>query len=174
MKIVKSKEEFLQNHKNKQRFINLLAERLANSGCKVLRAQDDADVLVVQTAVSCAETSSTTLIGNDTDLLVLLLYHAKFDACDIFMQTDTHGNNQRSYDIKRIKSELGTEAAENLLICHAMSGCDTTSRLHGVGKPAVVSLSLKDVIFKNAGKIFMTPGSSHQRPPKLESRFFSA
>ena len=144
MKIVKSKEEFLRNHKNKQRFINLLAERLANSGCKVLHAQDDADVLVVQTAVSCAETSSTTLIGNDTDLLVLLLYHAKLDACDIFMQTDTHGNNRRLYDIKRIKNKLGTEAAENLLVCHAIliyillsSGCDTTSRLHGVGKPAV-------------------------------------
>ena len=95
MKIVKSKEEFLRNHKNKQRFINLLAERLANSGCKVLRAQDDANDLVVQTAVSCAETSSTTLIGNDTDLLVFLLYHAKLDACDIFMQTDTHGENRR-------------------------------------------------------------------------------
>ena len=93
MKIVKSKEEFLRNPKNKQRFIDLLTERLANSGCKVLHAQDDADVLVVQTSVSCAETSSTTLIGNDTDLLVLLLYHAKLDACDIFIQTDTHGNN---------------------------------------------------------------------------------
>ena len=67
------------------------------------------------------------------------------------------------YDIKRIKNKLGTEAAENLLVCQAMSGCDSTFRLHGVGKPAVVSLSLKDGIFKDACKIFMTPGSNHQK-----------
>ena len=78
------------------------------------------------------------------------------------MQTDTHGNNQRVYDIKRIKNKLGTEAAENLLVCHAMSGCDTTSRLHGKVKPTVVSLSLKDGIFKDACKTFMIPGSNHQ------------
>jgi len=66
------------------------------------------------------------------------------------------------YDIKRIKNKLGTEAAENILVCHAMSGCDTTFRLHGVGKPADVSLSLKDGIFKDAFKTFMTPGSNHQ------------
>ena len=47
MKIVKSKEEFLRNSKNKQRFINQLTERLANSRYKVLHAQDEADVLAV-------------------------------------------------------------------------------------------------------------------------------
>ena len=78
------------------------------------------------------------------------------------MQTDTHGNNQRVYDIKGIKNKLGTEAAENLLVCHAMSGCDTTSRLRGVGKPAGVSSSLIDGIFKDACKTVMTPRSKHQ------------
>ena len=143
MKIVKSEEESLRNTKNKQRFIDLPTERLANSGLKVLHAHDDADVLLVQTAVSCAETSSTTLSGNDNDLLVLLLYHIKLDACAIFMQTDTHGNNRRVYKIKRIKNKPGTEAAKNLLVCHAMSSCDTTSRLHGVGKPAVFPCHLE-------------------------------
>jgi hypothetical protein len=66
------------------------------------------------------------------------------------------------YDIKRINNKLGTEATENLLVCHAMSGFDTTSRLYNVGKPAVVSLSLKDCIFENAWKIFMRPESNHQ------------
>ena len=66
------------------------------------------------------------------------------------------------YDIKRVKNKLETEAAENLIVYHAMSGSDITSRLHGVGKPAVVSLSLKGGIFKNACKIFMDPGSNHQ------------
>ena len=68
---------------------------------------------------------------------------------------------EKTDELKRIKNKLGTEAAENLLVCHAMSGCDTTSRLHGVVKPTVVSLSLKDGIFKDACKTFMTPGSNH-------------
>ena len=63
--------------------IDLLTKRLANSGCKVLHAQDSADVLVVQTEVSCVENLSTSLIGYDTNLVVLLLYHAKLDALDI-------------------------------------------------------------------------------------------
>ena len=71
---------------------------------------------------------------------------------------------------KRIKNKLGTEAAENLLGCHAMSGCNKTSRLYGVGKPAVVSLSLKDGIFKNTCKIFMTPGSNHQEIIEAEEK----
>ena len=116
-----------------------------NLRSQVLYAQDDTDVFVVQTAVRCAETLSTDLIGNDNDLLVLLLYHAKLDASGIFMQTDTHENNQRIYHLKRIKNELVTETAQNLLICYAMIGCDTTSTLHGVENPAMVSLSFKDV-----------------------------
>ena len=90
----------MRKSKNKEHFADLLTEKLANSEWKVLHAQDDVNVMVVQTAVSCAETLSTTLIWNDTGLLVLLLYHTKLDAYDIFMQTDTYENNQRVYDIK--------------------------------------------------------------------------
>ena len=43
-----------------------------------------------------------------------------------------------------------------------MSSCDTTSRVYGLGNPAVVSLPLKDGIFKEAYKISMTPGSNHK------------
>jgi len=78
------------------------------------------------------------------------------------MQTDTNENNQRVYDINRIKNKLGIEAAENLLVCQEISGCDIASRLYGVEKPAVVSLSLRDGMFEHACKIFITLGSNHQ------------
>jgi len=152
----------LKCSKNKQRFIDLLTEKLVSSGCKVLHAQNVANVLVVQTAASYAETLSTTLIWYYTILLIFLQYDAKLDACIVFMQTDTHENNRQVHDINRIKDKLGTEEAENLLVCHAMSGCDATTRLHGVGKQAVVSLSLKDGIFKDACKIFITQRFNNQ------------
>ena len=82
MKIVNSNKEFLRIP---QRFINLLTEKLANTGCKVPHAQDDLDILVVETVVNDAETLSNNMIGNETDLLVLLLNNLKLDAWDIFM-----------------------------------------------------------------------------------------
>ena len=74
----------------------------------MVHAKDDGEVLVVKTAVNCVETLSNTLIGNDIDLLSLLLYHTKLDVCDLFMQTNTHENNRRVCGIKRIKKKLGT------------------------------------------------------------------
>ena len=82
MKIVNSKKEFL---KVPQRFISLLTENLAKTECKIPHAQDDLDILVVETAVNDAETLSNNMIGNETDLLVLLLNSLNLDACDIFM-----------------------------------------------------------------------------------------
>jgi hypothetical protein len=38
-------------------------------------AVDDADLLIAQTAVDCAFSSEVIVIGEDTDLLVLLIHH---------------------------------------------------------------------------------------------------
>jgi hypothetical protein len=40
-----------------------------------LAKQGVADVLIVKTATECAKTSNTIVIGDDTDLLVLLCYY---------------------------------------------------------------------------------------------------
>ena len=53
----------------------MLAEKLEHTGCDVHHAHGDADLLIVQTAISSAARQDTVLIGDDTDL-VLLLYHA--------------------------------------------------------------------------------------------------
>lgn len=66
------KEEFLANKVNKQKFILHLGERLQQSGCTVNRAAGDADLLIAQTAIQSARSLSTVLVGDDTDLLVLL------------------------------------------------------------------------------------------------------
>ena len=70
------KESFLSNIVNKQNFINLFSEYLEAIGCQVLHAQNDADLLIVDTAVVAAAESgsSIVIIGEDTDLLVLLSY----------------------------------------------------------------------------------------------------
>ena len=79
MRITMKKDHFLSNAKNKQLFIMLLSQFLENIGCETHHAPGDADVLIVKTAVESARTRSTVLVGDDTDLLVLLCYHTTPD-----------------------------------------------------------------------------------------------
>ena len=43
----------------------------------VFHAQGEADVLITKTALAKASENKTVVVGNNTDLLVLLLYHAR-------------------------------------------------------------------------------------------------
>ncbi|KAK3750311.1 hypothetical protein QZH41_001771 [Actinostola sp. cb2023] len=52
------KKDFLANEENKQKFINLLSEKLLNAGCNVIQAPDDADLLIVKTAVESAKSNT--------------------------------------------------------------------------------------------------------------------
>ena len=54
----------------------MLGEKLQQSGYTVHHAAADADLLIAKTAIDCALTSDTVVIGDDTDLLVLLYYHS--------------------------------------------------------------------------------------------------
>ena len=69
------KELFLSNSHNKQAFINMLCEKLNDNDIRYKNAVDDADLLIAQTAVDCALSSEVIVIGEDTDLLVLLIHH---------------------------------------------------------------------------------------------------
>ena len=50
-------------------------------------SKQDADVLIVQTTIASAQTKHTILVGDDTDLLVLLL-HFDIDVNNIFVSPD--------------------------------------------------------------------------------------
>ena len=69
----KKKELFLSNQENKQDFVNLLGLHLKDKGCTVTHAPDDADVLIAMTAVNEANSATTIVIGEDTDVLVFSL-----------------------------------------------------------------------------------------------------
>ncbi|XP_006815272.1 sulfotransferase 1C3-like [Saccoglossus kowalevskii] len=71
MILTAKKELFLANKENKQRFINMLSEKLQLAGCDVHHAKGDADLLIAQTALTSAESMNTVLEGEDTDLLVI-------------------------------------------------------------------------------------------------------
>ena len=77
MPIKTKKKHFLANNVKKQNCIYLLGNKFKEASCTVLHAESDADVLIVQTAVQCAMECATTIICEDTDILVWLCFHSE-------------------------------------------------------------------------------------------------
>ena len=94
------KKSFLANSSNKQRFIFLLSEKLEASGMKTLHAKCDADLLIINTTVRYASTGKTNLVGNDTDLLVLLCYYTYMNSYPVYnFHTKAKAESQRSNSV---------------------------------------------------------------------------
>ena len=127
MLLTMKKATFLANSMNKQRFIDMLSGHLEKKTCKVYHSSGDADLLIVQKAVDSSTTTDTILVGDDTDLLVLLCYHANLDSYNIFFRPEPKKNtkNPKVWDIKAVKEALGPEICNSVLFLHAILGCDT-------------------------------------------------
>ena len=136
-----SQASFLANEKNKMQFVTLLKQRLEARHYCIFQAQDDADTLIVATALDVASRGKPVfVVANDTDILVLLMYHFDMGGVDIILQFETKKATS-AQTIRRSVRELckatGSVATRQLLVAHAISGCDTTSSLFGHGKASV-------------------------------------
>ena len=131
------KEESFSNKHNKQRFIALLSQRLEHAGYEIHQARGDADVLIVQTALISAAKKEPVLVGDDTNLLVILIYHAKNVRYNVFFRPETRRTSQKGNiccNIPAIRTHLGSVVTNNIMFLHAIHGCDTTSGVYGLGK----------------------------------------
>ena len=79
---------FLANEMNKKYFVNALISHLNEAGHEMYQALNDADTLIVKTALAIATTEAVTVVANDTDVLVLLIYHFKITMSDIFVRSE--------------------------------------------------------------------------------------
>ena len=118
-KLITLKESFLSTVSNKRQFIEFLVEKLREEGHNVICAKADADVLIAQTAMQ--DGSPTVGIGEDTDLLILLIYNTKSEQA-IFYKSEIKG--RKTCDISLIKTRMGN-LTEYILFSHANIGCDT-------------------------------------------------
>ena len=111
MPITMKKEQFLFNRQNKQNFIFMLNEELQRKNCETHHATGDADLLIIQKTVESATVTNTVLVGDDTDLIVLLCYHASLEYHDIFFCPEPKKNTKkpRIWNIKATKQMLGPD-----------------------------------------------------------------
>ena len=108
-----------------------LPTSLQQNQIEVRFADGDADLPIATTAVECAEAQETVLVGDDTDLLVLLWHYLPEINNDVIMQTRSW-----NWDIKLLKQHNG-KINDMILFVHAFFGCDTVSQLHGIAKDMV-------------------------------------
>ena len=100
---------------------------------------EEADVIIIQQVVYLASAGKSNIhvLADDTDVFVLLLhhYHTKELTCKLMMIGTSPGR-------KRINTPATLEEHSHiigdLLAAHALSGCDTTSTLYGIGKCTVL------------------------------------
>ena len=143
--LLSTKQVFLSNVNNKENFIDKLSEILVGYGHTVTRSNSDADVDIVNKAMTVVMSYNCVLVGDDTDLLVLLLHH--------FSQiAPTTSNNVYMYrpasdtviNIRSLLLRLPAEISNNILFLHAVSGCDTTSSIAGIGKTKFIKSLMKN------------------------------
>ena len=162
MPITMKKEQFLSNRQNKQQFIFMLSKTLQNKNCEVHHASGDADLLIVLKAIQSATTTNTVLVGDDTDFIVLLCYHASMESHDLFFCPEPKRNTKRPriWNIKATKQMLGQDICNHILFIHALLGCDTISRLYGIGKGTLLKRFRASHAFREQAKVFDTHSAS--------------
>ena len=120
-----------------------------------------ADQLVVVNAVDSTEHQPTILIGEDTGLLVLLLYHTKRDCKLIFFHSESKSRKTGGHlrDMLAAELKLGDTLCEQILFLHAFLGCDSTSRIYGLGKSTPLNHAKKKKNFQGIAGLFLDSAS---------------
>ena len=108
MRLNMKKTDFLTSPDNKQQFLEMLGIEMNEAKLQAIQSSGDADVLIVQIAIRLAVTRPTVVIGEDTDLLILVLHHVNQDCHRIFFTSEQKlcsKGTTKLWDIKHVKSK---------------------------------------------------------------------
>ena len=89
MNVTATREAFLRNSNNKEQFIQLLSRHLQATGYSTAKSTGDADILIVKKALEYAAEVDVVVAADDTDILVLLMYHWTDSLKEMFFSTET-------------------------------------------------------------------------------------
>ena len=117
-------------------------------------------MLVVQTAIESAASNDTVLVGDDTDLLILLCCNSKSTNCELYFRPEPKSNLQRAarcWNINQVQRVLGDQICDNLLFAHTLLGCDSTSRVFGIGKAEALKKLISNAFLREKVDVFQDP-----------------
>ena len=138
-------------------------------------AVNDADVLIVQTAVLEAnQHESVVVVGQDVDHLVLITALTPEDKDILFLkeaQGSVHMNVYSSQNIQH--SSILRNINDSILFAHSYSGCDTASS-YGQGKIKTASFLNKYDHLQNVVFVFNNPKSTYDEVAASGEQFILA
>ena len=161
-----SQSLFLTNNNKKTQLINLLSVALKEADHIVKTSHDDADTLIVSTALDFAvEKIPVRVIAADTDVLIILLYFRNNEMTNILMLSDSAQRKEKSlkvYNIKEIAEKLYDEILKYLLVIHVFTGCATTSSTYDKRKNCILKLVTKSAKVRRLYDMFMDSHSTQE------------
>ena len=94
----------------------MLSVFLFSNGIRSENAEADVDVMIAKTGIVLAENYPTIIIGEDTDVLVLLLFHSSTNTTlhSKSDQSNRRANTSKVWDISKTKKLLGDQ------LCHVL------------------------------------------------------
>ena len=156
MKVYESQNVFLSNNHNKKVFIDLLKEYLEKAGHSVLQSTDDADTLIVSTAIDLAISGkSVTVVADDSDVLIMLLYYWNTDMGKISLLCKKSKGTEETINIRETVENIDRSVLKSLLFIREFGGCDTTSAVYGKGKTCILNLLQKYHEVQEVFEVFM-------------------
>jgi len=159
-------ELFLANSGNKKRFIEFLCTKFSESGMETSVAEGDADVLIVRTAVQSTmnEDSTTVLVGEDIDLLVIAITLCDPQRALLYMKPGKGSKGTVIYNVSNLASDEILKAG--IMFTHAFTGCDSTSAIFGKGKVRFWKL-LQDLESDERAEVFNNFNTSNMSPDSI-------
>ncbi|KAJ8879752.1 hypothetical protein PR048_020360 [Dryococelus australis] len=103
------------------------------------QARDDADILIIETALEKSITNSTALVGEYIEMLVLLIARNPPDKQFYFLKPGKGKLETKIYSSASIGNY--TYCQGHISFLHAITGCDTTSALSNKGKIKCTNLN---------------------------------
>lgn len=104
------------------------------------------------------------MVADDTDILILLIHYKTSNTThNIWLQSTARKNSKKPskcWNITDITELLGDNVSKYLLFAHALLGCDTTSRVFGIGKQKAINRLKEDENFRKVAATFMSCSSS--------------
>ena len=97
----------------------MIGEIFTVSGITVKHASEDADPLTAKTAIEYSRQMKTVVIGEDTDISVLLWHYCESDSFFLVYQ-----KSNRRWDIHHLV-DMTSDKNKSILLQHAFLGCDT-------------------------------------------------
>ena len=139
-----------------------MKEKFLNSEVGVIQSEDDADTLIVLTAIQKTQNyRKVIVIGEDIDLIVLLLTLSTTQSDQIVFLKPGRGKTETRwfYSIQTLKEKF-QNMTPHFMFIHALSGCDTTSSIFQQGKLKYVKTFQKHSELQDSLLIFNNESSS--------------